>query len=786
MTENSWVLRGIDADARQKAEAEADRLGVSLAEYLTDIVLQGAVLGQLAQEAAPALEAADFDEPGADAPTSTAPAENFAVRHRLDAIERRLGLAVGGLDGAIHNIDSSLFGLASRLDEAETLGANTADALDAALADLAGNLTALRRRLGDAEDGVGALNEGLEAARTETGERCAGIDQRLNVVEDIARGADAAAGALACAHETLKYAVADDFSAFARESAARLEAGLQEVRAIADDAAAEADAASARMRDELQNVRAGLEERLADSAAETRARMQAAFSDAAERMASLAERLTENERFAARSAEQLRSQIADVEDSAQTALEETAETLRQAGAALATDLQRTAHDTRSALESIHADLSNEIAELRERQAGGLARLKLVDAAATNTIGEVVELREALQAGLQQAQADADARFDAFATRLAGAEADAAQVRELLAAEVERVEACTFAALEKLSGDMTAHADLARGEAAITREQLETQLADIRDQHVGAMARLKLLDKALGAHDLIAAAETGGPAHERLQRLEAEIGERALDREFSARLGRLELVAGRQDEALAGRVAELEAAADAAQTEQMLADLKVEIATLAEQLEAQRVDESIMQRIEEVRGRIAKYDAQAGEAADRIHGVSRMLGRLTAQNADAATQSEERLHKIELALADLRLDKIGGADEGEAVAVQAIEQRVAEMEQRQAEVFEALRADIAHFIGENDRRLAQLEETSLTASFETLIEAMDVRLAQLEQRDVAAEFEALRQRLDERILGVEQRSVRAMEQVAETVALLEQRLHGGDARSAQSA
>jgi hypothetical protein len=41
-------------------------------------------------------------------------------------------------------------------------------------------------------------------------------------------------------------------------------------------------------------------------------------------------------------------------------------------------------------------------------------------------------------------------------------------------------------------------------------------------------------------------------------------------------------------------------------------------------------------------------------------------------------------------------------------------------------------------------------------------------------EVAAEFKALRQRVEDRIMGVEQRSVRALEQVADTMAVLEQR------------
>jgi hypothetical protein len=54
-----------------------------------------------------------------------------------------------------------------------------------------------------------------------------------------------------------------------------------------------------------------------------------------------------------------------------------------------------------------------------------------------------------------------------------------------------------------------------------------------------------------------------------------------------------------------------------------------------------------------------------------------------------------------------------------------------------------------------------------------------RMERLEQRDLAGDFEALRQRMEERILGLEDRSVRALEQVGETIALLERRMLEAD-------
>lgn len=214
MSEQSWVLKGIDPETREKAVAEAARRGVSLSDYLTDVVLQGALLEHM--------HAPQAQEPAQTEPTAQAPKENFVVRHRVEALERRLHLSVGGLDNAIHALDSSMFGLASRIDEVEVLAADTADNLEQSVNDVGVQLAALRKRIGDAEEQNGALNEAHEHWGIQAHERFEGIDQRIDGVEDAIRAAHTATAQVAVAHEALKYAVADDFSAFTRETSDRL------------------------------------------------------------------------------------------------------------------------------------------------------------------------------------------------------------------------------------------------------------------------------------------------------------------------------------------------------------------------------------------------------------------------------------------------------------------------------------------------------------------------------------------------------------------------------------
>lgn len=717
MGENSWVLRGVDPATRQSAEEEAERLGLSLADFLTRTLLADAQDADFVDE--------DGEEAEAEAAFAPAPESNFALRHRLDTLERRLRLSVGGLDGAVHSLDSSVFGLAARVDESE----QTASGAAAGVIALSESVSALRKRLGDAEDAVETQSEAQDLDRAAFADRCAGIEMRLNQVASVARGADSAVAALADANEALKHAVAEDFIAFAQDSATRVDAGLYEMRAAAEAAAAHADAAVARLTSELSAVRQTLEQRLTDNSAEARVRMQAAFADANGRTSALSNRLEHAEQLSQRTAEQLRAQISDMEDCAQAALEDTAETLRQAGASLAADLHRASEDNRAALERVQADFADELAGLRDQQGGTAARLKLLDSALGATANDVAALRRHVDTALEQrietAQADWDKRFEALAARLAHNERNSAETNFALRAETDRVEACTFAALEKLAADIAAANisldDKLEQRAGDTdalidsiRRRLDGEVTGLREQAAGALARIKLVE---------AANETQG--------------------------------------VLAVRVDDLFERVDA-------------LARRAEVLEGAQPDQELAARIDDLRARLAAHETSAGDAADRVHGVSRMLSRLTAQNADATAQTDERLHKIELAMADLRLDRLAAPEAPVAAgadALAALEQRLGEFEQRQNEALKTLQAEVAHFIGVNERRLGALEQP--------------VRAPEPEP-GLANAFETLRTRVEERITGIELRSVRTLEQVADTVAMLEKRFTGRDEDARETA
>jgi hypothetical protein len=723
MSDNSWVLRGIDSEARQRAENEAARLGVSVADFLTDLVVRRAVLDQLSAASEAEQTHSDSEVAAIFAPPPESP-EGFAVRQRLKALERRLSTAVGSLDGAVHGLDTSIFDITARVGDVEALAGDTAHAL------------------GQTQQEVNNAVAGLQIHLAVVEDNLSGQERRID-------GVERSASILADAHEALKHAVAGDFAAFTHDTADRLNVSLAELRDAADAAADQADAAVAHLVSELRGLRASLEHRLEESLEETRGRMHAAFADAADRMAALASRVTDNERFVSRTAEQLRAQMTDVEDGAQVALEETALVLRAADAALAADLARASQEHYAAVEATRSDLAAQVSDIREEQITHLARLKLVDVAVGNTINSIAEVRNTLEndvrGALQQAGADWDQRFDAATARVARGEQQTQHLQQKLGAELDRIEASAFAALEKLRRDIGA------GDAAITQtlnaalEEIRGDLAEVRnravnevhllrEEHTGALARLTLLDNAL-------------------TRLEgASIN-------INGRFEQLESVQAGDPE-LERRIAQLEHAAGAAETEQALAIVRNDVAALVERLDILYADTALSDRLTALQRGLELYEAKAGELNEGLQGVARVLNRVAAQGVETAQKADERTHQVEVALADLRLQVLSNTDANTtAAALQTLQERMTAFELRQGNALEALRTDIARFVSDNDGRL----------------EALETRPAPTDQGDLAAEFETLRSRIEERVLGVELRSVRTLEQVVDTVAQLEQRL-----------
>lgn len=250
---------------------------------------------------------------------------------------------------------------------------------------------------------------------------------------------------------------------------------------------------------------------------------------------------------------------------------------------------------------------------------------------------------------------------------------------------------------------------------------------------------------------------------------------ALEGETAARATRQNEATAHIHRLLSDDIARIEACTLAA-LEKLSADIRAGGATLS-----RYVDDAVnaADRIDGVESRldseIVELHGQHAGAMARLQLIDRTLGNLG--DAPAATILD-RLSSLEheLGVQSARLDL---AD---------VQSRLADLETRQAETLEALHADLANFVRENERRLAALEACANAAPLSgSLAASMNDRLAQLENQDLATAFESLRQRLDDRLLGVELRGVRTLEQLEETIGLIENRFADeAGSRESQSA
>lgn len=737
MIEPSWDFTDIDAVSRERALEEAERRGVSLADYLTEVVLQAAV------EPAPPVT-----------PPPLARTEALELRHRVDALDRRLSTSVGGLDAAVHAVDASVGELGDRLLGAEKSIAENAEETADAVQGLTENLTAVRRRLGEAEDALGVMRAGVDRDVD-------AITRKIDVVSATVNANAGAVNKLEQAHERLQHALAEDFSAFAQDTAEQLQSGLDAARAAAQAAAEHADLAAGRLAQDLAELSAALDQGLEDSASNARALVQAAFEDAADRILALAQGLSDVDRRQARRADQLQASIADTQSANKAAMQQTAASLRQADAELAALVARNAKDAQAAVGAMRDSLNDELSELRQQQAGSANRLERVAADVAENALQITEIDAALQGGLATLESKWDGALkgagESWEARLDVAAAQLGVRQHSLHADLERVELSTIAALEALSSTMRERdADLdarltlnaAETGALIARVEahLEGVVARTEEQQANAVARIA---------EAARASEAFAP---RLAVLEASLHEqahaaRAREQAFTERLTSF---ASADDVAmLEARLGKIETTlTDAKGGDALRKRLDALAAQVASHVAATSDNQGLAQRLEELRARLAPIEAQAGEAASGMQGVARMLGRLTTQNADSAAQAEKRLSKLEKAVAEVHLDRLRERDtESDGV----LEARLKAFEERHETALAALRAEIAHFISENERRLAAVERGELPGG-----------------EDLAAAFDTLRRRMDERVADVEQRSARALEQVADTVALIERR------------
>lgn len=735
----------IDAGLQAECEAQAAALGVSVDEYLNDLLLQTMLRQQVV---APVTEAAE-------APVADSEAQ--LARQRLESIDRRLTVAVGNFESTVETMDRTLATLSARADDQDVKTERLGLRIEAALETLRESADLLEGRTTAAEQELAALAEAQDAAAAEAKAQYGALVQRLAVtLDDYSEEAEAERAAMRAHNAEFEAAVHAEFGRIARtveEWRAVLKADVdaafvqeRTARAATDARLDETRQALTHARDEIRSdlrvVEARAEERLSQQGAEARTAIEAA-SQRAERAAE------EAQRYAIAAAQRAAAEARSAREAVEERLIETAADVHGRIDAAQAESARLYEGLAERLGDSERATSARIADVRAE----------ADAAAAGLGAELAEAREAL-AELRRTQQATNAR-------LSEAGANAERVAAAMDADIKQTRSALTETQNTLTAMMEESAGLQRAVVDALEAKFDGEVADMRERHMGALARLKLFETNLGA----VAADIGALA------AQVEDGQQAAAVQLAEGVEALRLAASRQSQAVEAELTQLrsDVAAAEARAHEALAALSAraseELAAIRDlvtrelgelrsaqkgalarldlteeglasvvaaqvaadallQGVAERLDRtqtefaaltaaltrlsdrtdsahtllaehsSSLSRLDGVLARLDVHDADIGDLSERQGSLGRLVGKLSAQYTEATTSMQDRLHKLEVGLADARLDRMQPAGEG---AYAALEERLNTIERRSLAALLQLTQTIAAL---NKRNAAQ--------------------------------------------------------------------------------
>lgn len=673
---HSWSLKGIDPKVREAAREAAARQGVSLGEYLNQALTGQQADGDGASQTPaqpgrmrrPPLEQVEGDA-AQDWGATSSRAGDPRLDQRIDSIERRMQLAVAGLDRAVSTIDRSVLGLAGRLEDAETTAAQNAERIADAL-----------EHFRAATDTLSGRVQRAEATTLDATER---LEHQVAAAAEVARRAEAAASFLSNEMQ-------------ARD--AEISQTAAEARALAEEAARQAAEASADAVAELHRLQQQLSQRLSETEHSARRAVESAIAE----VRSEAAVETRHTR------EALLEEVVRLEGEIASRLD-GAEGLKAEQAALVARIERAEAAARESTAGLRQAAGAAIADLRNAQLTLAARVnQMEDAAGQSGGADVGDLRRQQQdiaerlAALEQ-KADPNLVHEAlhaFERRLASVEMDTPggrkfeqvdgavktldQALQRLADRLVETESTANTAIRTLEETVSSLGARMEQSAAVqeteaVRALLEQRLDDMAQsvtQMVGE-ARHELagqlqaaLDGSLGEGFEGALADVNRrlAAAERRQAQTIEAISLEIMRMSETVDQRLRAVEARNDDAAASAVRE-ELARMAATLEQRFDEIEHREAAAFDRmgLEVGRLSERLEERVGAVESRSAQAIEQVGEQ------VARMAERFKQRQDLLARELGERM---------LDSEERAGARVSEAI--NSIMQRLAEVEEHSAE------------------------------------------------------------------------------------------------------
>lgn len=454
MSGKAWTLRNVDPEARARVREEADRLGVSVAEYLTRALQRSMERAAAPEPGLPPANPRFIASEGEETPLPS-------VGMRLDKLERRIENAISGLDSTVHSLERSLFSVAERSDEVESLAQDTAHAAADALSEFQSSIEALDARLaqhtGDAETAQRDTLDQLQALIART--------------EEVAREAEAKTAILSEAQDTLALKMDDDFQTLTTHTRETLRAGLSDARTAAEEAAHAADLALNDALDTLRSRCEALEVRVSDFQSDLKERIDTGFAAHRAAEALLSERMSDAEEGLTAVERDLIEALVRSETNTTDAVRALREEARAAEADLTQRLEDVAQLASETSADLHEEFGAALSDLREGQTEVMARLE------QEIAQRAIEVE--VSARFARLERDADrSDIEHALVRLESAVADIAArpIDKVEEALVQRLE--TLAARLRLQEDQAAETEIVARSIEENLERLERSVSEV--------------------------------------------------------------------------------------------------------------------------------------------------------------------------------------------------------------------------------------------------------------------------------------------------------------------
>jgi localization factor PodJL len=659
----SLGVDGIDPKVREAAREAAARQGMSLAEYLNHALASSQPSAATGLRARARMNMGDLAEDGGD---PQAPLRNDPGRlsQRIEQIERRMQLAVSGLDRAVSTIDRSVLGLASRIDEAESISNEAADRVAEAIEHFRAASDTLSGHIERSEAEAHENRRSLDSAK----ER---LEAQVAVAEEVARRAEAAANFLATHIDNRDEEIAET---------------LVQARSVAEDAARQAAFASSEAVNELRRLQETLNERLAETEISTRR----AVADAVE---SVRQQSVDGARDAiAHELERIEAEV--------TARVGSLDQLKSEHATLLSRVERAEANARESTAGLRQAAGAAIADLRNAQLGLAARVKQVE----DVAGSGIDLSD-----IRYAQQDIAERLAQLETRTA-----TSPVNDALAAFEARL-----ASVES-GAEASARADQVDGVVRTLDASLQRLAARIVETESTANTAIRTLEETVSS---IGARVEQVAAAQETEALRAMLEQRldTMAQSVTQMVGeaRSEL-AGQLQAAMEG-VAEqdLEGALTDVNNRLAVAERRQAHTIEAISLEIKRMSESVDKRLRTLESR--NDDAAASAVREELSRMATTLEQRFDEIEHREAAAFDRMGLEVGRLSERLEERVGAVESRSAEAIEHVGEQVARMAERFNQRHETLTRELGDRMVDSEERSGQRVSEAISSIMQRLAE-----------------------------------------------------------------